>query len=168
MKNALICSLAIAGLALAPMAAQADRWGRHGHGHGHGSKVIVVKPGYHHYGPAPRHRYYHRDALAGIATFAILAGVTYAIVDNAYYRQNGSGYTYVDRPPAGSYQVVDNGYSGYNGYSGGDLSPGTVVDAIVGPTKKIAYEGRLYYVANGIWYLPVDGGSQYVVVRPRY
>ncbi|WKE63958.1 hypothetical protein PVT67_09620 [Gallaecimonas kandeliae] len=161
MKNALITTLTLASLAAAPLAASAHDNGRgHGYAHGHNDKVIVVKSGYHHHGPAPRYRSYHGNALAGLATFAILAGVTYAIVDNAYYRQQGNNYVYVDRPPAGTYRVVDNGSA--------DLSPGTVVDTIVGPTSKVAYEGRLYLVANGIWYLPVDGGRQYVVVQPRY
>ncbi|MED5524787.1 hypothetical protein [Gallaecimonas pentaromativorans] len=123
-------SLAIAAFILAPMGAFAhgngnghghdkgrgqghhqrhdnhDRWDRGGH-HYSRDRVIVVQKGYHHRGPAPRHRYYHRSDLAKIATFAVLAGVTYAIVDNVYYQQRGERYEYVSAPPAGSYRVVD-------------------------------------------------------------
>lgn len=119
MKTMTICSLTIAALALTPLAASA---GDHGHGHHHKDRghhhkerghhysrdrVIVVKEGYRHRGPAPRHRYYQRDNLAKIATFAVLAGVTYAIVDNVYYKQRGDRYEYVAQPPAGSYRVLE-------------------------------------------------------------
>ena len=54
-------------------------------------KVVVVhKP--------PRHRYYHRSRLPEIATFAVIAGATYAIIDNHYYKRRGDKYEYVDKP----------------------------------------------------------------------
>ncbi|KHT57976.1 hypothetical protein C9J03_22845 [Photobacterium gaetbulicola] len=54
-------------------------------------KVVVVhKP--------PRHRYYHRSRLPEIATFAVIAGATYAIIDNHYYKRRGDNYEYVDKP----------------------------------------------------------------------
>ncbi|WKE67531.1 hypothetical protein PVT67_09625 [Gallaecimonas kandeliae] len=148
MKRTLILSLAIAGMTLAPLAANADEYdsgkfhhdrghdrqddhhSRHyyrsehrGWGHGHerrtehrgwehgrryqDNRVIVVDRRYQHRAPQPRYRYYHRDNLARIATFAVLAGVTYAIVDNVYYRQRGDGFVYVPEPPAGRYQVIE-------------------------------------------------------------
>ncbi|WP_115717601.1 hypothetical protein [Gallaecimonas mangrovi] len=72
----------------------------------HHDRVIVVDRGFHHQGPPPRHRYYHRSDLANIATFAVLAGVTYAIIDNVYYRKSGDRYEYISKPPAGSYRVI--------------------------------------------------------------
>ncbi|QOW06083.1 hypothetical protein [Vibrio parahaemolyticus] len=63
------------------------------------SSFIYVRPGY------GRYYYYHND-LVGIATFAIFAGVTYAIVQDAYYQQRGSRYVYVQNPPAGNYTVI--------------------------------------------------------------
>ncbi|WP_417356720.1 hypothetical protein [Gallaecimonas pentaromativorans] len=179
MKKTLITGIAALSMILVPTLAEAHGGHYDGHygGHGGPGRVIVVKPGYHHYGPPPaRHYYHHGNALAGIATFAVFAGITYAIVNNAYYRQQGDRYVYVDTPPAGSYRVVNQPGTTTTVTTttttsvarGEGLSPGTVVDEIVGPTKKVAYEGRLYYIADGIWYLPVDGGSQFVVVQPRY
>ncbi|TDR78953.1 hypothetical protein [Photobacterium lutimaris] len=54
-------------------------------------KVVVV----HKY---PKHRHYHRSRLPEIATFAVIAGATYAIIDNHYYKRRGDGYEYVAKP----------------------------------------------------------------------
>ncbi|MGR5063019.1 hypothetical protein [Photobacterium sp. DNB22_13_2] len=54
-------------------------------------KVVVV----HKY---PKHRHYHRSRLPEIATFAVIAGATYAIIDNHYYKRRGDGYEYVTKP----------------------------------------------------------------------
>ncbi|WP_115718730.1 hypothetical protein [Gallaecimonas mangrovi] len=173
MNKVLVTGFTLLSLALLPTLARADGGPPPGDPHGgpHGGpppgSVIVVHHGYHHPGPPPV-RYYHGNALADLATFAIFAGVTYAIVDNTYYRQQGNKYVYVQNPPAGSYTVVNNPTTTTVVKGSGGLTPGTVVDEIVGQTKKVAYQGRLYYIANGVWYLPVDGGSQFVVVQPRY
>ncbi|TNZ65722.1 hypothetical protein CGK45_04710 [Vibrio parahaemolyticus] len=69
------------------------------------SSFIYVRPGYWYPPYRGRYYYYHND-LVGIATFAIFAGVTYAIVQDAYYQQRGSRYVYVQNPPAGNYTVI--------------------------------------------------------------
>ncbi|MCW8328429.1 hypothetical protein MD588_06365 [Photobacterium sp. SDRW27] len=33
-----------------------------------------------------------------VATFAVIAGASYAIVDNYYYKKKGDKYTYVESP----------------------------------------------------------------------
>ncbi|MDF4601063.1 hypothetical protein P3509_16155, partial [Vibrio parahaemolyticus] len=72
------------------------------------SSFIYVRPGYWYPPYRGRYYYYHND-LVGIATFAIFAGVTYAIVQDAYYQQRGSRYVYVQNPPAGNYTVISDG-----------------------------------------------------------
>ncbi|EGU9027023.1 hypothetical protein GA076_01865 [Vibrio parahaemolyticus] len=69
------------------------------------SSFIYVRSGYWYPPYRGRYYYYHND-LVGIATFAIFAGVTYAIVQDAYYQQRGSRYVYVQNPPAGNYTVI--------------------------------------------------------------
>ncbi|MGF1681364.1 hypothetical protein [Photobacterium minamisatsumaniensis] len=64
---------------------------KHHKHHKHHKKVVIVKK-------APRHRHYHRSRLPEIATFAIVAGATYAIIDNHYYKRRGDNYEYVTRP----------------------------------------------------------------------
>lgn len=61
------------------------------HKHKHCHHVVVVKK-------KQRHDHYHRSRLPEIATFAVIAGATYAIINNAYYKQRGDNYEYVDKP----------------------------------------------------------------------
>lgn len=97
-----------------PSSAWADKGRGKGHGKGHNkhhhhhNTVVVVKPKYkkkrhHHHNTVvvvqpPRNRYYHRSRLPEIATFAVIAGVSYAIVDNVFYKKSGERYDYVDNP----------------------------------------------------------------------
>ncbi|MEH6530133.1 MAG: hypothetical protein V7735_02170 [Photobacterium frigidiphilum] len=91
-------------------------WADKGHGKGHGkghkkhhhNTVVVVQPKYkkkhhHHHNTVvvvqpPRNRYYHHSRLPEIATFAVIAGISYAIVDNVFYKKSGDRYDYVDNP----------------------------------------------------------------------
>lgn len=70
------------------------------------SSFIYVRPGYWYPPYRGRYYYYHSD-LVGIATFAIFAGITYAIVQDSYYRRNGDRYDYVRYPPSGNYTIVN-------------------------------------------------------------
>ncbi|MBC7000972.1 hypothetical protein BIZ37_00270 [Photobacterium sp. BZF1] len=78
----------------------------HKHKHKHKHHVVVVKKKppkkkhkkvvvVHKY---PKHRHYHRSRLPEIATFAVIAGATYAIIDNHYYKRRGDNYEYVAKP----------------------------------------------------------------------
>ena len=64
---------------------------KHKHKHHHSNQVIVVHQ-------PPRKQHYHRSSLPEIATFAIIAGASYAIIDNAFYKQAGERYEYVEKP----------------------------------------------------------------------
>ncbi|MGF1692080.1 hypothetical protein [Photobacterium kagoshimensis] len=64
---------------------------KHKHKHHHGNQVIVVHQ-------PPPHKHYHRSSLPEIATFAVIAGVSYAIIDNVFYKKSGERYEYVEKP----------------------------------------------------------------------
>ncbi|MGR5143956.1 hypothetical protein ACQKPX_20085 [Photobacterium sp. DNB23_23_1] len=79
--------------------------GHHHHKHKHHKKHVVVvkkKPKKHKkvvvVHKRPKHRHYHRSRLPEIATFAVIAGATYAIIDNHYYKRRGDDYEYVAKP----------------------------------------------------------------------
>ncbi len=55
--------------------------------------VVVIKKR-----QPPRHRHYRRNSLPRLATFAVIAGVSYAIIDNHYYKRQGDQYIYVESP----------------------------------------------------------------------
>lgn len=95
------------------------------------SSFVYVRPGYWYPPYRGRYYYYHSD-LVGIATFAIFAGITYAIVQDSYYRQRGDRYVYVRYPPTGNYTIVNNNVASssstatkYNSSSGELISSST-------------------------------------------
>ncbi|WP_419175026.1 hypothetical protein [Desulfosediminicola sp.] len=61
----------------------------------HARNYRKAPPRYYHH---PRS--YHRNHLPSVAAFAMIAGVSYAIIDNMYYRQQGDTYIYMEQPPA--------------------------------------------------------------------
>ncbi len=141
----------------------------HGHSQGHKpqhpNNVIVVKPSHpsHNHRPsynhrpshkAPPHRSYRRSALPATAAFAIFAGVTYAIIDNAYYKQSGDQYIYVEQPPAASTQQNSS-------------QSGQVVDVLPRGVSTVTVDGTKYYVLGNDWYAPIAGTSKFVVVAPQ-
>jgi len=44
------------------------------------------------------HHSYHESRLPEIATFAVIAGVTYAVVNNTFYKKSGNEYRSVQQP----------------------------------------------------------------------
>ncbi|WP_428775042.1 hypothetical protein [Vibrio sp.] len=68
------------------------------HGHSkhwkkHHTKVVVIEKR-----SRPEHRHYHHSRLPELAAFAVIAGITYAVVDNHFYKQQGDNYVYVENP----------------------------------------------------------------------
>ncbi len=72
----------------------------------HHTTYISVSRGYR-YPPYRGHYYYYHRDLVDIATFAVFAGITYAIINDAFYQKSGDRYVYVRNPPAGNYTVID-------------------------------------------------------------
>lgn len=136
-------------------------WHHRRPGH-HPPGVIVIDRPYRHPLPPRYHHFYHRHHLPDGVKLAILAGVTYAIIDDLYYfRQQGNGYAFVAQPPRGEYQLVEEKTDNE------DLAPGTLVTALPAKVKKVIYNHQVYLVAGNTWFLPVKGTStgQYVVVE---
>ncbi|MBY5946214.1 hypothetical protein KUW02_13245 [Photobacterium rosenbergii] len=109
-----VMSMAVMSVGLTVPSVAEAKGHKHGHHHHHKHKhhkhkhkhhVVVVKPKpkrhkkkvvvVHKY---PKHRHYHRSRLPEIATFAVIAGATYAIIDNHYYKRRGDNYEYVAKP----------------------------------------------------------------------
>jgi len=130
-------------------------------------KVVVVKPGHkpmHNPGHAPR---YHRHSLPMDATFALIAGVTYAIIDNAYYQKSGESYEYVEQPPVTAETTTVETTTVKTTTKQAAVSPGTVLDGIPGNTTVVTVNGATYYVDGAVWYAPISGTNQFVIVAPQ-
>ncbi|WP_330961186.1 hypothetical protein [Photobacterium sp. 53610] len=84
----------------------------HGYGHEH-RKYYKHKHRHKHHYHEPRHyhhrdvvvvherprREYHRSNLPELVTFAVISGITYAVIDNAFYKQSGDKYVYTSQRP---------------------------------------------------------------------
>ncbi|QIZ75818.1 hypothetical protein [Ferrimonas lipolytica] len=171
MKPILI-SLVIATLAATPALA------KNGHGHDNNhkkthNKVIVVKPGKHY--KTPKHRSYYRRDIRDIATFAVFAGISYAVIDNVFYRQQGDQYVYVSQPPVGSYTVTTTqttttptaavSATAAPAASYGGYTIGSIVSALPAGHKAVSVDGVSYRQYQGVWFAPIAGSSQFVVVN---
>ncbi|MEJ2766328.1 hypothetical protein VV869_20445 [Photobacterium sp. MCCC 1A19761] len=103
----LVCCLFACALAGLPITAQAkwDHHGDHHHKHRHHKHKHHKHRHYdrhdHHYHRdvvVVQEQHYHKSRLPEIATFAVIAGVTYAIVNNTFYKKSGDEYRAVERP----------------------------------------------------------------------
>ena len=170
LKRAYIAVAILSTALIAPQVQAAGPYDRDRGGYGHGPNrwhppAIIVHQGYHH--PRPRHfsRFYYGYNLPTGVALAVLAGVTYAIVDGMYYyRQTGDRYVYVERPPAGSYTVVETHNASSHSSA---LEPGTIISNLPVSAKQVEYKGQAYYVVGENWFLRVASNqdSGYVVVR---
>ena len=131
-----ICALVMATIIASPSLVYAGPGGPGGHG-GHGGNGGYNGP---HFNPAPTSpgpRSPRLDFLPALATTLILGGLTYYIVNDAYYRKQGAEYILVQPP--------ENIRSDLN-----------VVD----------YNNKRYYVRNGSYYQKDIEGNYIEVPRP--
>lgn len=138
--------------------------------------TIIIKPGKPHYKrpvvikPVPRHRSYHRSYLPAAATFAVIAGITYAIVDNNYYKQSGDTYVYVEQPPAVTNTTVvtaSNNNTTVVATTNTVLPLGSIVNALPSGAQAVTVGQSVFYVSQGQWYAKLTGQNQFVVVAPQ-
>lgn len=129
-----ICAWVMAILVASPSLVYAGPGGPGGHGgySGHGD---YGRPHLSHAPNGPRSP--RLDFLPALATTLILGGLTYYVVNDAYYRKQGTGYILVESP--------DNIRSNLN-----------VVD----------YNNKRYYVRNGSYYQKDIDGNYIEVPRP--
>ncbi|WP_026960405.1 hypothetical protein [Aliagarivorans taiwanensis] len=134
-----------------------------------GKKVVVVTPKYRPakpiYGPHWR-RSYHRHHLPSVATFAVISGVTYAIVNNHYYRAQGNTYVYVQQSPVTAPNTVVVNTPAAPA-TGSGLPEGTLVEVLPESTATVLVNGVTYYVDGAVWYAPIEGSHRFVVVAPQ-
>ncbi len=149
---------------------------------------VVVRPPHHHttyinvhsgyrYPPYRGHYYYYHRDLVDIATFAIFAGITYAIVNDAYYQKSGDRYVYVQSPPAGNYTIIDsddvvltssssiNNSSSSDAVSISNYKKGDIVDSLPSDKKTVVVNGQTYFQYQNAWFLPLRDERKYVVVE---
>ncbi|MCA0936458.1 hypothetical protein LCL85_13035 [Vibrio alginolyticus] len=154
----------------------------------HRPPPVVVRPPHHHrtyisvssgyrYPPYRGHYYfYHRD-LVDIATFAIFAGITYAIINDAYYQKSGDRYVYVQNPPAGNYTIIDpndiaitssgtTSSTSSNAASNSPYTKGEIIDTLPSSKKTVVVNGQTYFQYQNTWFLPLRDQHKYVVVEP--
>ncbi len=124
--------------------------------------VIVVKPGQVHRRPARLH--YSAKGLRGLATFALLAGVTYAVVDNVFYRKQGDQYVYDANPPAGSYTIMNTPDTSSSYHIGSVVAAG----ALPMGARTVTVNGIVYREYEGSWFAPMAGANQFIVVTPPF
>ncbi|WP_051202084.1 hypothetical protein [Ferrimonas senticii] len=152
--------LLLAGMLSLALALPASARPHDGPGHHHRphhKPVIVVKPNYRPHHKPHKHKYRHRE-LKKLATFAVFAGATYAVIDNLFYQQRGDHYVFVSQPPQGNYQVVDSG-SGSANYRIGE-----VVTWLPAGSKSVRVDGVDYRQHAGLWFAPLAGSGKFVVV----
>ncbi|CAG8999193.1 MAG: hypothetical protein CENE_01162 [Candidatus Celerinatantimonas neptuna] len=123
-------------------------------------------------GPGHGHGPFLPDGVA----FAVIAGITYAIVDGQYYRHQGNQYIYVgDKPTQPSQTTVVFNSSNNNTHSitttdTNDqdtlFSPGTIVSELPGKSKKVTINHRQYFVSHHTWFVKLASPG-YVVVKAQ-
>ncbi|SDH16000.1 hypothetical protein SAMN04488136_109147 [Vibrio xiamenensis] len=116
------------------------------------------KPGHPHQNPAPRA--YHRSSMPSAASFLIVSGITYAIINGLYYQQHGDQYVYVENPPAKTTTTTTVTTTSAS-------SVGRVVNVLPNGAKSVSVNGANYYVQGGVWYAPIASSNQFVIVEPQ-
>ncbi|GAA4898710.1 hypothetical protein [Ferrimonas pelagia] len=137
-------------------------------GQKHKKSVIVIKPQHKPVYKAPKVRRYRHSALPRAASFAVIAGISYAVIDNAYYRRSGDTYVYVEQPPVATVTAVTSpSPTTVAPVAASGPAAGTVVDGLPVETTAVTVNGASYYVDGSVWYAPIAGTHQFVVVAPQ-
>lgn len=121
----------------------------------------------------PGHGRHHGPFLPDGAAFAVIAGMTYAIIDGQYYRHQGNQYIYVGDSPVPSQTTVvvhssDNNTSSESISNNQDtlFSPGTIVSQLPEKYKKVTINHQQYFVSHHTWFVKLANRG-YVVVKPQ-
>ncbi len=110
--------------------------------------------------PGPMHSY-DRGSLPDAASFLVISGITYALIDGLFYQRssNSDKYIYVENPPVSTQQTTTVIHT--SGVTG------SVVDVLPGGVKTVSVNGVVYYVKGSHWYAPIAGSSRFVIVDPQ-
>lgn len=126
-------------------------------------KKVVVKPAHRPVHRAPKFRSYHHKYLPASASFIIISGISYAIVDNAYYKRNGDQYIYIQQPPVTVQTSVDEASMDQTA----EPITGSIVDLLPANTTTVTVNGVTFYVDGSDWYAPIAGTPRFVIVEPQ-
>ncbi|CAH0537821.1 hypothetical protein [Vibrio marisflavi] len=125
--------------------------------------VVVVKPIYRPNYKVPAHRRYYYTKVPKHASYIVLAGITYAIIDNIYYKRSGNEYVYVEQPPVTVVKEVNTATAAPTNQP----KVGTVIDFLPDGTVPVSVSGSTFYVKQSHWYAPIAGTNKFVVVEPQ-
>jgi len=126
-------------------------------------KKVVVKPNHRPVRHAPKIRSYHHKHLPASASYLVIAGISYAIVDNAYYKRNGDQYIYIQQLPV-SVETTTGQAPPLN--NSGAVS-GAIVETLPANTTTVTVNGVTFYVDGRDWYAPIAGTPRFVIVEPQ-
>jgi len=126
-------------------------------------KKVVVKPDHRPVHKAPKHRSYHHKHLPASASFIVISGISYAIVDNAYYKRNGDQYIYIEQPPVTVQTTTDQAPAAQTT----ETISGSIVDLLPANTTIVTVNGVTFYVDGRDWYAPIAGTPRFVIVEPQ-
>ncbi len=120
-----------------------------------------VPPPSHHYNNPPHHSYNRLD-LPTTAAMLLISGITYAVVDGLYYKEQGDNYIYVNNPPVTQQQTTVTTTTTTK-----TTGIGQITRSVPHSAKTVIVDGVTYYVANGTWYAPIAGNQKFVIVEPQ-
>ncbi|MFM2480539.1 DUF6515 family protein [Celerinatantimonas sp. YJH-8] len=141
---------------------------------------------FHHYHPGPVYSNHQRwfwasrhhangPSLPEAATFAIISGITYAVINGAYYRHEGERYIWVsNQPPAQNTTIIVNDPNRPqvtesddepNG-SSGDYTLGSIVEELPDSAKEVSINDRQYFVSHHHWFIALEDQGYVVVKSP--
>ncbi len=127
--------------------------------------VVVTKPSHKPVSRAPTHRSYHYKSLPKNAAFAVIAGISYAVIDNAYYKRSSDTYVYVEQPPV---TVVEQTTVIEAPATSSTSSYGSIVDFLPDQVTTVTVNGATFYVDGSDWYAPISGTNQFVTIEPQF
>lgn len=132
-------------------------------------KVVVVKPIYRPIKKVPKHRYYYSYKMPKHTSYIILAGISYAVIDNVYYKRSGDQYIYVENPPvtSSSTRITTSTTTTTSSSSHSSAKVGSLVNKLPSNTTTVTIDDATFYVKDRDWYAPIAGSNQFVIVEPQ-
>ncbi|MDN2482657.1 hypothetical protein ACPV5L_15505 [Vibrio astriarenae] len=132
-----------------------------------GKSVVVIKPSHRPVKKAPVHRSYHYKKVPAGATFVLIAGISYAVINNAYYKRSSDTYVYVEQPPVSASTTQTTTVT--NTAPAIDTSNhGKIVDVLPSNVTTVTVDGATFYVQGSDWYAPIAGTNQFVIIEPQF
>jgi len=130
-------------------------------------KIVVVKPVYRPVKKVPKHRSYYHYKMPKHTSYIVLAGISYAVIDNVYYKRSGDQYIYIENPPVTSSSTSIATITTTVESSSSMLDVGSLVEKLPSGTTTVTIDGTTFHVNGSDWYAPIAGSKQFVIVEPQ-